>query len=244
MRQDINTLALAARDNEIVREDLIREQEKMILRTASLATFRFVTKSDDEWSVALCAFSDAIDHYSPDKGNFLPFARLLIKRSLIDYHRSAASRQNEVSVSPFVLEGQCEDNADETDKAVYMAVAQQSQSQSQPNGSLKDEIEAVNQELNLYGFRFFDLTDCSPKQDRTKKECARAIRCLLSRPDLLGELQRTRKLPVQALSGSSGVSKKLIDRYRKYLVMATVVLSGDYPMLSEYLRFVRKEAQV
>jgi RNA polymerase sigma factor len=103
---------------------------------------------------------------------------------------------------------------------------------------------AVNDELNLYGFRFFDLTDCSPKQERTRSECAKAIRCLLERPDLMGELTRTRKLPVQALAKGSGVSKKLIDRYRKFLVMATVVLSGDYPMLAEYLRFVRKEAQV
>lgn len=242
MAQDINALALQARDNEIAREDLIHQQEKMILRTASLATFRFVTKSDDEWSVALCAFSDAIDHYSPDKGNFLPFARLLIKRALIDAHRSAAARQNEISVSPFVLEGQVEEDADETDKAVYMAVARESQ--SQPDRSLQDEIVAVNDELNLYGFRFFDLTDCSPKQERTRSECAKAIRCLLERPDLKGELTRTRKLPVQALAKGSGVSKKLIDRYRKYLVMATVVLSGDYPMLAEYLRFVRKEAQV
>ena len=242
MTQDINALALQARDNEIAREDLIHQQEKMILRTASLATFRFVTKRDDEWSVALCAFSDAIDHYSPDKGNFLPFARLLIKRALIDAHRSAAARQNEVSVSPFVLEGQVDENAAETDKAVYMAVARESQ--SQPDRSLQDEIVAVNDELNLYGFRFFDLTDCSPKQDRTRSECAKAIRCLLARPDLMAELTRTRKLPVQALAKGSGVSKKLIDRYRKYLVMATVVLSGDYPMLAEYLRFVRKEAQV
>lgn len=242
MKQDINALALAAKDNDAIREELILQQEKFILRTASLASFRFVTKSDDEWSIALYAFSDSIDHYSAERGNFLPFARMLIRRSLIDWHRSNASYQNEITVSPFVLEGQCGEEADDTEKAVCMAVNRQSMRQSE-GGSLQDEIIAANQALELYGFRFFDLTECSPKQDRTKEQCAEVIRYVIARPELVRELEWSRKLPVQAIVKGSGVSRKLIDRYRKYLIMAVVILCGDYPHLAEYLKFVRREAQ-
>lgn len=130
MKHDIDNMALAAKDDERIREELIRQQESMILRTASFTSFRFVTKSDDEWSVALWAFSTAIDQYAPEKGKFLPFARLVMKRSLIDWHRSPASgRVGELCVSPFVLEGQIEDGAGETEKAAYLAVTQQSMAQ-------------------------------------------------------------------------------------------------------------------
>jgi N-acetylmuramoyl-L-alanine amidase len=37
------------------------------------------------------------------------------------------------------------------------------------------------------------------------------------------------------------VSKKFLDRCRKYIIMAILILDGDYPQLSEYLKFIRKE---
>ena len=89
MFNSVNALALAAKTDEPQREAFIQSYENLILKTASRASFRYVTKSDDEWSVALCAFSDAIDRYRPDQGSFLPFSQMLIKRALIDYHRSA-----------------------------------------------------------------------------------------------------------------------------------------------------------
>ena len=38
----------------------------------------------------------------------------------------------------------------------------------------------------------------------------------------------------------SGVSRKTLDRYRKYIIMAALVLSDDYPQIAEYLKFVKE----
>ena len=57
MGQEVNSVALRAASDEQAREQLIREHEQLILRTASAVTRRYVGKSDDEWAVALCAFS-------------------------------------------------------------------------------------------------------------------------------------------------------------------------------------------
>ena len=84
MDNAVNALALRAVEDRQVREELIREHEALILRTASVACRRFVTRSDDEWSIALWAFSRAVDDYSPTRGDFLPFAATLIRRDLID----------------------------------------------------------------------------------------------------------------------------------------------------------------
>ena len=53
-------------------------------------------------------------------------------------------------------------------------------------------------------------------------------------------LEKSRKLPIRALASGSGVSRKVLDRYRKYIIMAVLILNGEYPKLSEYLKFVRK----
>ena len=242
MSNSINDLAVASAASETAREDFIRQQEQLILKTASRASYRYITKSDDEWAVALSAFSDAIDRYDFSRGDFLPFAQMLMKRALIDYHRSASSHLTEISTSPFVLEGidDAEDESD-LDRSVYLAVADQSRAAA--DRSRQDEIVAANEMLQRYGFRFFDLTDCSPQQEKTKQECAKAVRYVLSQPDLLHELEKSRKLPIRAVTNGSDISKKTLDRYRKYIIMAILILNGDYPQLSDYLKFVRKEAE-
>lgn len=105
MTETINQLAILASSDEGKREELIRSQEQTILRTISSACRRFVNKSDDEFSIALCAFSKTVDVYSQEKGDFLPFAQMLIKRELIDYYRSQKNSLREISVAPHVLEG-------------------------------------------------------------------------------------------------------------------------------------------
>ena len=238
----VNDCAVAAAASPSLREEFIHQQEHLILKTASRASFRYITKSDDEWSVALCAFSDAIDKYRPEQGDFIPFSRILMKRALIDYHRSAASHLTEISTSPFVLEGLNDaEETDDLDKTVYLAVVEQSQAAAEKN--LQDEILAANDLLRNYGFRFFDLTECSPQQKKTKWECAKAIRFVLSQPDVYRKLEQKRKLPIRELAAGSGVSRKTLDRYRKYIIMAVLILHGDYPQIAEYLKFVWKEEQ-
>ena len=243
MSISVNSLAVAAADSDALREEFIHQQEPLILKTASRASYRYITKSDDEWSVALGAFSDAIDKYRPGQGDFLPFSQLLIKRALIDYHRSTAAHMTEIITSPFVLEGlEDAEDAAELDKAVYLAVAEHSREAA--DRSLQEEILSANDLLKSYGFRFFDLTECSPQQEKTRQECAKAIRYILAQPLLLQQLKQKRKLPIRDLAAGTGVSRKVLDRYRKYIIMAVLVLHGDYPQISEYLKFIWEEGCV
>ena len=240
MSKSVNELAVAAAGSETLREDFIHQQEQLILKTASRASWRYITKSDDEWSVALGAFSDAIDKNQASQGDFIPFSQMLMKRALIDFHRKASLHPVEVSTSPFVLEGL--DDAEETndtEKAIYLAVVEQSQASA--DRSLQEEIISANELLQQYGFRFFDLTESSPRQEKTKQECAKAIRTMLSDNERMKALEKSRKLPVRDLAKDSGVSRKILDRYRKYIIMAVLILHGEYPQIAEYLKFVWKE---
>ena len=231
MAQDESAAALRAAKDERQREALIQRQERNILRIASRAKHRFVTKSDDEWSVALCAFSRAIDTYVPERGAFLPYAETLIKRSLIDAYRSEARRENEFTVPPEAFDGETDEDGE---NPVLGAVVQMSLQKQDTR--LKDEIAALSAQLKLFGFSFFDLTECSPSQQRTRSACAKAVRALLARPEDLDAMFRTRKLPMKNLIRFDGVSGKLLGRYRKYIIASLVILTGDYPILGAYIR--------
>ena len=237
MTSTVNQMALLAAEDERRREELIHAHEQLTLRTASSVCRRYVGRSDDEWSVALGAFSRAVDVYNEDKGDFLPFAQMLIRRDLIDYYRSQKNTMQELSVAPHILDGSAE--PEEDTESVYLAVVRESVDAS--DRSLHDEIVAANAMLQEYGFRFFDLTECSPQQEKTRRECAAAIRGLLKDPPLLVSLLRqSKKLPSTELYKLSGVSRKTLDRYRKYIIMAALILSDDYPQLAEYLKFVKE----
>ena len=227
MQQAVNDAALRAKDDERAREELIQANEQTILRTASTVSRRYVSRSDDEWSVALCAFNRAIDRYDGSG----------IRRELVDAWRQESKHAAELSVAPEVFDGTAEDEDD--DKSVYLAVVRESVQAAER--SLHDEIVAANAMLQEYGFRFFDLTECSPQQEKTRRECAVAIRGLLKDPPLLVKLLRqNHKLPMTELYKLSGVSRKTLDRYRKYIIMAALILSDDYPQLARYLKFVKE----
>jgi RNA polymerase sigma factor len=230
MGLDESALVLRASHDERAREELIRRQEKNILRIASRAKHRFVTKSDDEWSIALYAFSRAIDTYASEKGSFMPYAERLIRNSLIDAHRAEAKHAPEITVAPEAFEGY-EDGAH---SPALRAVVESSERAA--DTSLRDEILSAGTALRPFGFCFFDLTGCSPHRKETRLACVKTARAILGRKDDLQRLLRSGQLPVKKLSDADGVSRKLLERYRKYIIAVVVILSGDYPILAGYIR--------
>ncbi|MPM27074.1 RNA polymerase sigma factor SigI7 [bioreactor metagenome] len=221
----------AARDRQAA-EDFIAQNRQFILRCASKCTRRYVTCSDDAWSVALMAFSEAISLYQADKGPFLPFAELVIRRRLTDFLRSEGRHYEELSVAPSVFEGQIDDES--PDIALQESViAKTAVSEDSP---VKYEIEAIGAILSSYGFSFIDLTSCSPKTAKTKKSCAAGIKCLRDAPALLAEMRNSKTLPVKTICERAGIDRKILERHRKYIIAAAEILCGDFPALSEYLK--------
>ena len=60
MFSNMGEKALEAALTEEGRSAFITQNEKYIISCASRFTKRYITKSDDEWSIALIAFSNAI----------------------------------------------------------------------------------------------------------------------------------------------------------------------------------------
>ncbi len=237
MLQNINQLAQRAAWDSNALEQLVQENEGFILHCAGKAAGKYITKSDDEWSIALEGFLQAVEAFTPQKGSFLPFAQLIIGRRLTDEWRRKRKYLPEVPANPAVFDGTLE----EEDAQFPLQMALVKSLSVIPQDDLKLEIDAVAQILKNYGFSFFDLIDCSPKSQKTKLACARAIDFLLEHPLLLSDLKVSKRLPIGPLQKNLKLPRKILERHRKYIIAAVEILSGEYPGLASYMQSVRKE---
>lgn len=235
--RELDYLAIEASDNHTSLNQLIEQCESYIIKTASTVTHHYITKSDDEWSIALIAFVQAVTNYDLDKGSFLSFAKLVIQRRLVDYIRNQNKHSLEISVDPISFDIDNEDN--ETDVSLQLAIADKVSQDNQ--NSIQLEITAVNEVFVNYGFTFFDLTDCSPHAKKTKKSCAMAVAFILNNPLIISELRSSKQLPLKIIEKNAKVPRKILERHRKYIIAAIEILSGEYPLLAEYLQFIKEE---
>ncbi len=235
--RDLDALAIRAKSDQRAMEQFIEQNEFYIIKCASKFTHRYITKSDDEWSIALLAFHQAIESYVPEKGSFFSFAELVIRRRLIDYGKGKEKFTSEISVDPIIFDTEPDDDAD--DLEIKLAVADDISKDNRSD--LKAEIEDVNIRFQSYGFSFFDLSKSSPKAGKTKRSCAKVINYILMNPVLIMELKETKLLPIKVIEKNVQVPRKILERHRKYIIAAIEILSGEYPHLAEYMRYIREE---
>lgn len=76
-----------AKDDMQKADDLIRDYIPFIRSEASKCISRFCTEQDDEFSIAMIAFHEAILCYEHDRGAFLSYAATLIRNRIIDFQR-------------------------------------------------------------------------------------------------------------------------------------------------------------
>jgi RNA polymerase sigma factor len=212
--EDLDLRILHIRRTSTELNHFILSYENYILKIASKVSKKYISRSDDEWSIALNAFLDAINNYDLSRGHFLPFAELLITRSLIDHFRQETRK-------PLALELD----------SIEELVAPETNS-----FDLIFEIEAITKVLQGYGITFMELTNVSPKAKKTKEHCRLAIAYLVDRPMLIETMRQTKELPIKHLSTSIHLSMKLLERHRKYIIAVTEILIDDYPLLKEYVK--------
>ncbi|HYE69313.1 MAG TPA: RNA polymerase sigma-I factor [Anaerovoracaceae bacterium] len=233
--RNIDENVLQAQQDKQYLEEFIKEYEVFILHTAHKGAGQYITKRDDQWSVALLAFHEAVKSYDFDKGAFLSFAETVIKRRLYDYSRKESRHGCEVLIDSYTLE-----NDQEVEDASIKFEVMKKTADSQESDA-KLEIQMISETLKEYGITFLELSDTSPKARKTKLVCGSAVRFLVQNPMLLNEMRRTKTLPLKIIEKNKNLPRKVLERHRKYIIAGAEIISGDYPILSEYLRFMREE---
>ncbi len=165
-------LILKSKTDDLALSDLIGNNRNWILQCASKTLKRYITDSDDEWSVSLLAFTEAVRNYDSEKGSFYPFTSVVIRRRLYDYLTSQQKHNNVIFVAPEVFSGESKEV--EADRVAFslqnqVLKAEIKAAEDDTAARAREEIEEMQSILSQYGFSFFDLAGSSPKAAKTKK---------------------------------------------------------------------------
>ena len=185
---------------------------------------------EDELSIAMLAFYEAILAYEKGRGAFLPYAARSIKNRLIDHYRAEKRHKNVISLhtpsSPEEDSGELVETIPDTADHIE---AYEVRTASQK------EIQEFSEALSRFGLTFSDVADNCPRQDRTFAACRRVLDFARSRPELLKRVEDTGKLPMNELASGSGTDKKTLERHRKYLVAILLAFTNGYEIIRGHL---------
>ncbi len=229
---------MEAGKREDVFSALLQKNRKFLLVSAFRACGKYVSVSDDEYSVAMRAFYEAVKNYDEDKGNFTLFCSMVIRRRILDYEKGERKHAPEIGIPPEVLDGEIPEDAGALENEIRRKLCEEGLTNRERE--MRGEIEEMQIILERYGFSFFDLTECSPKREKTRHACGVLVRTLTEDRILLQKMRRSGSLPVSELCEQSGIQRKIAERHRKYIIAAAEILSGDYPLLKSYVPYGQK----
>lgn len=236
MEQDheiVRAVYRAKEDNEAA-DDLIRRYIPFIRAEASKFMGRLCTESDDEFSIAMIAFHEAVLGYSRERGAFLQYASLLIRSRLTDEYRKEKRHQGTISLDE-------SGGTDERTLLEQVADKRDAYEESQNLEATQQEIAELAGVLGQFGISFADVADHSPRQERTMETCLAAIRYAMDDRALLEELLRTKKLPLTELVKGAGCDRKTLERHRKYVLAMLVIQTNGFEIIRGHLRHVWKK---
>ena len=213
-----DTLISSKNGDSLAREELISSHKAFIARVSSKTCSRYLTwDNDDELSIALLAFNEAIDNFDPDGGaSFYSFVQMVIHRRLVDYFRKEGKHQH-LSLTPM--------NSENEELSRYDLDASQDQFQeSESQNVLTEVVENYVRVLCAYKVTLDDLVKVSPKHKDSKQTLIRVALALSNNPGLMEHLKTHRLLPIKELELLTGIKRKVLEKGRKYLIALALIL--------------------
>lgn len=215
------------------RDQLIGQYMPLVLRIAAQVSGRYVQPGrDEEVSAGLLALNEAIDRYDPGHGAaFLTFAELVIRRRLVDHYRRR-KRHTEVPLSSLEMP----DGGETPLAAIEEREARARQVAEEEARERREEIARYSRRLLEFGIRFRDLVADAPRHEDARERAVACARAVAADPLLREHLLRRRELPLKALEGRVAVSRKTLERQRRYIVAVALLLTDpDYEHLHGYV---------
>lgn len=229
----LSLLQASKSGDKVARDTLITKYRPFIISSASEACGRFlVVGQDDEISVAMIAFNEAIDSFDFDKSTaFLSFSKNVIKRRLIDHFRKESRFVTETLTSDFV------DGEDGKEVNVWeVRQAEDVYIHEKVVNARRDEIIHFSSELEGMGISFSELVEISPKHEDARLRAMEIASIVASDPMLLQYMKQKKSLPAKKIEKMCDCSAKTVERQRKYIIAVVLIIMGDYRYLKEYLK--------
>jgi RNA polymerase sigma factor len=228
------SVLLIQKGDHDLQNEVINSYKPFIAKSVSAVCKRYIYETDDEFSIGLISFNEAIEKYSPERGSsLLSFADVLIKRRVIDYIRKHSKNQH---ISYDLSSDSQEEESSGT--IIVNELSMDDYKKKSDEQQRKDEIIRFQQILKLYDLSFRDLVENSPKHADARKSAITIAKILSEDEELRNLLIEKKRLPIKQLEQMVEVSRKTIERNRKYIIAIALILSGDYIYMKDYIKGV------
>lgn len=214
---EINQRIMAIEADDLIhKNELIEAYIPFIIGKVSATTNRYIEKeNDEEFLIGLEAFSEAMDRYDEEKGNFLGFAERVIRSRVTDWMRQQKRQTRHVDFT---------DTLEVADRHRF-----------EDEYVLKEEIFQCKKKLVMFGVSFDDLVDQAPKHKKTLVKVTSLGRAAAKEKTITDQLYKTRKLPMALMVTLLHTTKKVLKRHRNFIVTVIVVIHEDYHLIGQYL---------
>lgn len=211
-------------------ERLIQKYLPFIRAEAAKNVHKAVSENDDEYSIAMFAFHEAVKSYRREKGAFLSYASVLIKNRIIDFYRKERRENGHYSLDEPQFDGESD--------ATLLDRIDQGRDEIEAYGerlAVKEEILEFCGQLSEYGLTLNDIAENCPKQERTKSACHRALYYARKEAAVMDLFLKNHRVPLKQLSQGAGVERKTLERHRNYLAALLLAFTNGFEMIRGHL---------
>jgi RNA polymerase sigma factor len=214
-RETLEERVINARGKSDLLNTLIKEFKPFIASVAQKKVGRYLEYGvDDELSMGLMAFKEAVDSFRPERGRFLSFARMVISMRLIDYFRKQDRGFEEET------DDDQAENAWERQSIDFYRLENEDEDR-------KEEVISYSALLSEWGIRLADLVRVSPRSQSLKDKYQQIAWMIAKDSHLLEKLKDTGRLPLKEIENKVPIHRKKLERGRIYIIaMVLAAISG------------------
>jgi RNA polymerase sigma factor len=202
--------------------ELIENHMPFIIKSISDVTGRYVScENDEELSVGLLGFHEAIGRYDNEKGHFLSFAKLVIGSRIKNYLKGE-NKHNNSSLEELLDKG--------------LEIKDEYLEQKEDNSILVEEITRLKTEISFFGFTLEDLVDEAPKQQATRKNAISLSEEISKDEEFTSFMYVKKRLPIKRIVLKFSVTEKVIKRSKKFIISVVIIIDKNLSALKNWIR--------
>lgn len=202
--------------------ELIEKHMPFIIKSISDVTGRYVScENDEELSVGLLGFHEAIERYDNEKGHFLSYAKLVIGSRIKNYLKSENKHQHS-SLEDLLDKG--------------LEIKDEYLEEEEDNGVLLEQINKLKNEISSFGFSLEDLADEAPKQQATRNNAISLSEEISKEEEFTSFMYIKKRLPIKRIVLRFAVTEKVIKRSKKFIISVVIIFDKNLSALKNWIR--------
>lgn len=210
-------------------EALIQDYEPFIKATISKTLKKYIESDDENLTIGMMGFHEAVENYDMAKGSFLSYAQIVIRNRVIDEVRRENNQTKNIELARHTEEDVSSVQLIYDDKAVEVFENRKIEDRR------KDDMVLYIEVLKEWDMTMDDLLKASPKKKSLLTLFQSIGRTLGEDADMMTHMRQTRRLPAQYILEHFKIDRKRLDRGRKYIIAVAELWAGDFESLQSFI---------